>query len=309
VNLFKERIESRADWGGVFRSVQAFSPLVEYILNKENLPSEKIETLTPGTNAVFRSGEYVIKIFAPSESGLDQTDDLKTELFALKRANETGVAAPKLVASGVVEDKYRFAYMITEYIEGAEFSEAVKSMSGEEKIAAARRLRTATDKMNTPCKPFNGIDVINDKGRYRRWDKRYSDKFKAERLEYIKSRNFGEKVFCHGDLCGDNILLTPQGELCIIDFADAVLAPPVYEHALVAIELFELDPALLRGYFGGISAGELTKICFDGLLLHDFGGDIVAEHIGKPADFLNLKALRNRLERKIELALRSHTDA
>ena len=27
-------------------------------------------------------------------------------------------------------------------------------------------------------------------------------------------------MFVHSDLCGDNILLTPQGELVIVDFAD-----------------------------------------------------------------------------------------
>lgn len=303
MKLFTGRIESWADWGRVFRSVPAFSPLVEYILNKENLPPGKIENLTPGTNAVFKAGGFVVKIFAPAESGIDQTEDLQTELFALKRANETGVSSPRLIASGVVEEKYRFAYMITEYIEGREFSDAVKSMTGEEKIAIARKLRSVTDRMNTPCKPFNGIDVINDEGRYRRWDDRYPEKFKSERLEYIKSRNYGEKVFCHGDLCGYNILLTPQGDIFIIDFADAALAPAVYEHALVAVELFKLDPALLRGYFGDISAGDLAEICFDGLLIHDFGGDIVAEHIGKPDEFQDLDALFMRLIQKTESVL------
>jgi thiamine kinase-like enzyme len=299
MSLFTEKIDNWLDWEKVFQSIPAFAPLAEYILNKENLPLAKIENLTPGTNAVFKIGAYVIKVFAPSESGLDQTIDLQTELFATERANKLGVSAPKMAAHGLAEDKYRFAYIITEHVEGAEFTDAVKTMTNTDKIEIGRKLRAITDRMNTPCEPFNGIDVINDKGRYRRWDNRYSEHFKAERTKYIQSQDYSDKVFVHGDLCGDNILLTPQGELYIIDFADAVLAPIIYEHALVAVELFDFDPALLLGYFGDCSVDELTRICFDGLLIHDFGGDVVEQHIGDPHEFQGLEELRQMIETKI----------
>ncbi len=302
MNLFNEQIENWGDWGGVFQSITAFRPLVEYIFDKENLPLAEIENLTPGTNAVFKVGGYVVKLFAPAESGIDQTLDLQTELFATRRANELGVSAPRLTASGFADDKYRFAYMITEYIDGSEFTGAVKGMTVGQKITVGRKLREITDKMNTPCGIFNNIDVIGDKGRYRRWEN-YPEPFKAERLSYIRSHDYGDKVFVHGDLCGDNILLTPDGGLYIIDFADAVLAPKIYEHALVAVELFEFDPALMRGYFGDCSVSELKEICFDGLLIHDFGGDIVKQHIGKPHEFQCLDDLRERLKQRIEIAL------
>ena len=298
MSLFTEQISNWDDWGNIFQSIPAFTPLVEHIFHKESLPLAKIENLTPGTNAVFKAGEYVIKIFAPNESGIDQSLDLATELFATARANNLGVSAPKLIAHGFIEDKYRFAYMITEYIHGAELVEAVKTMTDSEKTDIARKLRAIADKMNTPCEPFNGVDIINDKGRYRRWD-RYPEQFKAERLAYIKSRDYGEKVFVHGDLCLDNILLTPQGELYIIDFADAVLAPKIYEHALMPYS-FELDPALLRGYFEDYSTDEFADMCFNGLLIHDFGGDIVEDFIGGTSEFHNLEELRSRIKQKSE---------
>jgi thiamine kinase-like enzyme len=300
MNLFTEKIDNWHDWERVFQSIPAFVSLTEYILSKENLPSAKIENLTPGTNAVFKIGAYAVKIFAPAESGIDQTLDLQTELFATQRANELGISAPRLIAHGFVEDRYHFAYMITEYVNGIEFTQAVKTMTDDEKIAFARKLRAVTDIMNTPCEPFNGIDVINDKGRYRRWEK-YPESFQAERLAYIKTRDFGERVFVHGDLCGDNILLKPEVGLCIIDFADAVLAPQIYEHALVAVELFDFDPALLHGYFGDCSADELMRICFDGLLIHDFGGDVVEQHVGSPREFQGLDELRQMIKTKIKV--------
>jgi len=297
--LFTRPIASWRGWSKIYQSIPAFTPLAEHILRREGLPVLPLEHLTPGTNAVFRAGGYVLKIFAPPESGFNQGEDLQTELFAMRRANQLGIAAPKLVAEGFVDDAYRFAYMIMEFIEGIEFSQAVKSMSDSEKFAFARKLRAVTDKMNTPCDPFNGIDVIHDKSRQRRWDK-FPEQFRKERLTYKEAHEFGEKVFVHGDIGGDNMILSTNGELYLIDFADAVMAPIEYEHELVAIDVFEFDPALLHGFFGSYTTSELAELCFNGVLIHDFGGDTITEHIGRPSEFQCLDDLRKRLKQKID---------
>jgi len=296
--LFTHPINSWQDWSDVYQSIPAFAPLVAHILAIEDLPAVPLEHLTPGTNAVFRAGEYVLKIFAPPESGFNEPDELQTELFAMKRAGQLGVNAPKLIAEGVVRDSYKFAYMIMEFIEGVEFTEAVKAM-GDEKLAYGQKLRAVTDKMNTPCEPFNAIDPIHAKGRGR-WEK-YPVRFQEERAAWIDSHDFGEFVFCHGDLCGDNILIAPNGELTVIDFADAVLAPIDYEHALLAAE-FNFDPALMRGYFGDEPWETLARRCFEGLLIHDFGGDIVAYCIAQPEEIGCLEALRERIYSKVKEA-------
>ena len=300
MNLFTEQINNEQDWENVYQSISSFAPLVNHIMKKEKLPSSQIENLTPGTNAVFKVGEYVIKIFAPEESGFSQSLDIETELFATRRANKLGVSAPKLIAHDHVEDKFHFTYIITEYINGMAFEEALKIMTDCEKTDIARKLRIITDKMNTPCEPFNSIDVINDKGRYHSWEK-YPEYFKAERLAYMKSYNYGDNVFVHGDLCLDNMLLTSQGELYIIDFADAVLAPKIYEHAIVALAFgYISDIVLLRGYFEDYSADEFTEMCFNGLLLHDLGGQIVEDILGKPNEFQTLNGLRKTLKSWME---------
>jgi len=296
--IFKEQITNWQEWGDIFQSIPAFMPLIEYIFRIENIPFERVENLTPGTNAVFKVGNFVIKIFAPEESGIDQTLDLQTELFSTKRAIKLGISTPKFIANGVVKDKYHFAYLITEHINGVELNAAINKMTDNEKFAVGRKLRDICDKMNTPCKPFNGIDVINDKGRYRRWDI-YSESFKEERLAYIKSYNYGNNIFVHGDLCLDNILLTPDGELYIIDFADAVLAPVIYEHALLAYE-FNFDSALTQGYFYDYSTNDFIDMCFNGLLIHDFGGDIVTAHFGEPNIFHTLNDLKMAMKQKIK---------
>lgn len=294
IDLFTDEINGWDSWGKLFQSISTFEPLIKYIFVKEKLPFTKIERCTPGTNAVFKVGDHVIKIFAPEESGIDSTADFETESFAMHRAAMLGVSVPKLVTSGYIQDKYRFSYMIMEHVNGTEINKLNQNFTFEEKIAIGHRLRLITDAINIPCCSFNDIEVIHDEDRQKRWGK-YSECFKKERLTYINSHDFGGKVFVHGDLNGDNILLSPDKKLSIIDFADAVLAPAVYEHALIVCELFQFNKAYMKGYFGNYNIDEITELCFNGILIHDFGGDVIEQHVGPVSEFDSLKKLRKQL--------------
>jgi len=292
-NIFSGDIYDWESWGKIYHSIEIWEPLVHFILEKEHLPISEVENLSPGTNAVFKSGSHVVKIFCPKESGLDGSVDYKTELFALSFVRFHGVSVPKLIAFGDVHDKYDFSYMIMDYIDGVDFIGASANFNDEEKFAFGKRLRDITDLMNKPCEDFNGIDV---KKRHERWNK-FSQSFKSERLEYLKSHDFGEKVFIHGDLCEDNFIIDSNGRIYIIDFADAVMAPICYEHAHIASQLFNFDKSYLRGYFGDYKTDELVDICFDGILLHDFGESIIKDYIAEPQQIkINfLKDVRNGL--------------
>ena len=298
MNLFKEEIGNWQDWSNISQSLSAFSALINFILQKENLPPAKLENLPPATNAVFKSGDFVIKIYVPREGGMDQATEIQTELFSMQRANQLGIHSPKLIAHGFVEDKYRFVYMIMEYVHGTAFGEAVKSMAHIEKSEAAKQLCKLTNIMNTSCPRFNDIDIFADEDRSERWSI-YPDEFRLERLSYINSHDYGEKVYVHGDLNSNNVIITDDGKLCIIDFADAVLAPKVYEDAYIAAELFKFDSVLLRGYFSDYSEEELVGIITDGLLIHDFGGDVVRKYLGKPEEFHCINDLRKRIYEKL----------
>jgi len=292
--IFNGNIFDWVSWGHVFQSIELWEPLIKYILKKENIPVSKIENLRPGTNAVFKSGEFIIKVFCPKESGVDGNIGYKSEIFALSFAQSLSVSVPKLIASGEIVDKYSFSYIITEYINGVDFNEYSLNFDNKEKFVFARRMREITDSFNKECENFNGIDVIHDKNRYTRWNK-YSEKFRTERLAYLHNHDFGKKVFVHGDLCYDNLLIDNNGCIYIIDFADSVIAPQVYEHAHLACELFNFDRSYLHGYFGEYKADELVDLCFDGLLIHDFGGDIIEQNITEINGMTCLEDLRNKL--------------
>jgi len=108
MNLFTAQINGWQSWGKIFQSIRDLEPLIKYIFRHHNLPFTEIENCTPGTNAVFKVGGLVTKIFAPKESGMDTYSDYKTELFGIERANRLGIQVPQLVLNGTVEDKYIF---------------------------------------------------------------------------------------------------------------------------------------------------------------------------------------------------------
>jgi len=293
--IFSAKLESWEDWGRVYQSIPEFEGLAEAILRREGLPVKPLEQLTPGTNAVFRAGEYVVKIYSPKESGFDGNRDREAEVSAVRFARSLGIRTPEVAASGVFRDRYDFGYTVMEYAEGRAFSEAVKELSGGEKEELGRRLRELTGRMNVPGPEIPG-DVFRQEGEG--W-KSFPASFRRERRAYVTPERYGPRVFVHGDLNGDNLLICPDGGICVLDFADAVTAPKEYEDGLAAGELFSYEPHLMRGYFEGREAEEVAEVCFRGLLLHRFGGEVIRDHIAPPETFPSLEALWKVLVRFI----------
>ena len=93
MDRFTATIDGWTSWGRVFQSIEAFEPLIRHILSQHALPIAEIEHCTPGTNAVFKVGDLVVKIFAPKESGFETESDYQTELFGIARSNRMGVSA------------------------------------------------------------------------------------------------------------------------------------------------------------------------------------------------------------------------
>jgi len=181
-----------------------------------------------------------------------------------------------------------------EYISGGSFGQLRSGMTDNEKMKYARQLREITDRLNTPCERFNAYNVVNRALNCERWN-RFPLSFQYERKEYLKKYKITTPVYVHGDLNPDNVLIDIKGKLYIIGFTDAVLAPSEYELPAIVCELFRFEKSYMDGYFGEYDAVELVEKCFDGLMLHDFGYNIIRCNFGHIDEITSLAVLKERL--------------
>lgn len=277
VNVFHAPIQNWQDWSQIFQSIEIFAPLIQEIFKNEHLTYTTIEKLEPGTNAVFKVGKYIIKIFVPIESGVDTYKDYLAEKAGIEWAKERQVNAPQLITIGEIKDKYLFRYIILLHIESKSLASVLKNCKNKDKVDISRKLRCETDKLNVSCDILSPLDLIERELNNPRW-KKFNETFYLNRQNYLRSKVLNKVGYVHGDLNGDNVLMTDE-QLYIIDFADGLIAPMEYEWALVMLELFHFDPYCLEGYFGKKSKEEYIDICLEGLLIHDYGADVFIEYL------------------------------
>ena len=331
--LFAGEIAGWDSWGRIFQDIGLFKSLIQEICRIHSLPFSEPEHLTPGTNAVFAVGNMVFKIYAPAEAGFDQSADCDTEIFAMQRSRKAGVSVPEVIATGILHDRYVFRYLVQSRCLGKAFREiwpmpdhtetVPAAVSGTvpaaadsvgyspdpAKTAFARSLRRLLTPLNTSCGSFNNIDVILDPERGKRWDP-FPEDFREDRLRIIaglcetvwKPESF---VFVHGDLNEDNILIDGN-RISLLDFGDACLAPIEYEYALAATELFRLDKAFLQGFFpeyydraAARLLDELADLITRGILIHDFGGDVLRQRFGLCESLHSTEMLRDFIRSRL----------
>jgi aminoglycoside phosphotransferase (APT) family kinase protein len=246
------------------------------------------------------------------------------ELFGLKLANARGVPAPKLIADGVVEDKYDFRYMIMDYIHGKMLGEVEDSLSYEDKLYIGKQIRNITDKLNAPCENFtpsqfspkgeNGsasrrylpvtIDVKQYAIQSDVWDKEgFPPSFQKERLAYLNDFHIDEsaKAYCHGDFHFDNVLIDDDKKAYLIDFADAMYAPAPYEQVYVLSAFFCFEKPYMTGYFGGdYNVEEIVDLCMIWLPVHAWGHATIKGNFDTVEEISSFTVMREKLQKLIE---------
>lgn len=287
-NLFTNEIHDWNSWGAVYQSIEAFKPLIHEIFAREQLKgSEQISHLKPGTNAVFKAGTYVIKIFAPTSSGLNTDQDYKAERLAMQRAIDQSVRTPNIVAASKIVDKYEFKYIIMDFIEGQSTGDAIQGFTLEQKRQFVGKLHEDMVKLNTLPDVEVGRDVIMERVIHNdRWNI-VSPGVKKQVENFLYQYELGTCMYVHGDLTGDNVLIDSKEQVYIIDFADSTIAPVEYEYPGIVFELFHSDAETVHEFIKcrNLNYNEFIELLFAGTLLHDFGANFVKfiyeKHTGK----------------------------
>lgn len=298
MSLFAYEIRDLSDWADIFQSTAAFTPLVRHILALHSLPQTDIVNTTPGSHAVFRVGDYLVKVYAPDSVGWDCESDFQTEISAMRFAHGRGVAVPELVAHGRVYDRYNFRYLIQAFVRGTEFGKMV--FTEEEKVAVGRQMREICNKINVPCEPLNGYDFLEGSLADRDEWVGFSPEFLRSREEYVRSYPHSAPVYVHGDIHIDNAIFGDDGRVWILDFADSVNAPVEYEYAALFPGLFRMERAYFDGFFGTWDAGEVAELLTYGFCIHRFGGHIIGEWVEDRGSLRNVAELRERLKEILE---------
>jgi len=297
--LFATPLNNWDDWFNTFQSTTAFTPLVQHIFEKEGLPMAELENTKPGTNAVFKVGNYVIKIFAPHGLEEDFGIDASIELFGLRWAEMHNVPAPKLIAEGAVQDTHYFRYMIMSHIPGKLLSEIQGSLSYDEKVIIGQKVREITDELNKPCENFTPIDVLQYAIDNEEWgtNEGFPISFQTERLAYLRTLHIDEaqKVYCHGDFHAENVLVDENLDVYIVDFADAMHAPAEYEEVYVVSALFCFEKPYIMGYYGEYNVDKIVDLCVTWLLIHAHGDGETEGHLKSAAEITSLDVMRKRL--------------
>jgi tRNA A-37 threonylcarbamoyl transferase component Bud32 len=274
-NVFFEEIKDWDTWGRVFQDIPAFEKLINRIFEKENINYKEVSHLTAGTNAVFKVDNFVVKIFAPVESGFNTEIDYNYELIGMKRATSLGINIPKVIATSYVEDKYLFRYIIMEHIEGKEAKDVLKDYSINEKVSFVHQLKENLSKMNTSVEAsYPDFDVKERALSNTRWNV-LPEKVVSQVKALVKGNDISNKVYVHGDITGDNVMISREGKLYIIDFADGRIAPKQYEFPPILFDLFDFDEIMMKEFIGELSIEDFVEDCFYGLLLHEFGAYFV----------------------------------
>ncbi len=295
--LFEHTVTTLDEWAEIFQNIGAFEPLVRHILGCHGLPQTEIRNTTPGSHAVFRCGEYLVKIFAPDTFGWDCESDFVTEVVTMQRANGLGISVPELIAHGRIGDRYHVRYLIQQFVPGTEFGK--KELSPDEKRNVGKQLREICDKLNVPCAPFNSYDFLAGALACPKWD-RFPESFRRERLEFLRDHPHGGAVYVHGDIHADNAIYGDDGKVWILDFADSVIAPVEYEYAALFPGLFRMETPYFDGFFGTWEPETIADRLTYGLCLHKFGAEIVTEWAEDVSGLDSIAALKQLLVQVIE---------
>lgn len=310
-----------------YLTVENWEKSVRQISRIETMPFDAMKAGIPsGSNATFVLDEkYVVKIFPP---WLEK--DIHVEVEILEILNQRpGIPAPKLLATGILEDQINWPYFIMECIPGVSINKARDRIGQRNLLSIATHLgeimrafhhidTTGIGNIHPPVDNWKAafIQGKEDAKKEIREAGHLPFSLRDELLSFLSSDVEecidGPPVLLHGELCADHLLLTEKdGQWSIsglIDFAGGQIGPGEFEWADLWLDLLarnsEAMCAFMSAYDPNLKVD--AQFCRKGMILfllcNDYGPlgaaigpfDLVewVQSYGKRADFPPVNSLQ-----------------
>lgn len=249
--LFAHDINSKNEWTVAKNEASLIFPLVKYICQKVHISTEHLRQQNPSTNAVFRSDNKIIKIYAPANAGYQAELDYLREVYALNKISCPSIRSPELIEAGCLQDKYDFYYTVQSFIQGIP-ADTFLDENGQKGL-------------------FKFCDDLNLFLEYLR-----SIKVEKSDLSLLSEETINDKkisttsrcsFFVHSDISCSNVLIN-KGKLAVIDFEDWFFAPACAEYPAIVFDLFKLHADAIRVFFKREISIELACIIANGICCH-----------------------------------------
>jgi Ser/Thr protein kinase RdoA (MazF antagonist) len=298
-------------WGAIFTDADVWTPAVQEICRRSDLPCHSIEPGYPGTNAVFivnrddpTHSPFVVKIYAPF---CLEDFHLERVLHPFLTAHIPILRVPHLLGYGILHAEMDWPYILLSFLPGRPIREVRSEIPPHQMQTIARALGRQIGALHAvPTKILRDLDVDLQpwdgyvEGQLERSVRELRDKqilpphVIGEIPDFVRTtlaRNPSpQHVPVNGDLTQDHLLLTEcSGTWAIsglIDFADSRIAPRTYDWIALWFGALDRDPAALRAFMTGYD----PKIPLDAAfyrralaftILHEFGALIIEETLDR----------------------------
>ncbi len=267
------------NWGSLMCDAELFAPLVAQALAAHGLPLSPIVAGFPGTHAVFRAGNRVVKLYAPLD-----IPDAYAERRCYRAASGMPLI-PKLYGEGILRaGGHEWPYIMNQFMPGRTVREIWVKMDARERADAMRALGAWTKAYHALPDPFEASSPLSADGFLRGW--RETAAHTAAKLGAFGQTAFQNldglcarerPVLVHADLTEDHLLIS-GGRYAVIDLADSRMTVEPVEWLCVWFELTRRDPGAFFTFLASSGRNwdaRARKDMMAAALLHGFGASIL----------------------------------
>lgn len=157
---------------------------------------------------IYRDGGRVIKMFDESY----RKADILNEALNLARIEETGLKVPKLLEVTVINGQWA---IVSEYIEGETMASLIKKHPEKHEEYLNRFVDIQLDIQKHTCKMLN---TLTEKMQHKISDSALDATARYELHTRLAAMPVHKKI-CHGDFRPSNVIITPEDEAYVLDWA------------------------------------------------------------------------------------------